>query len=148
MADAGQLVDDLAGELARRREDQRLRPRAVGGDEVDHRHAEGERLARARRRLDEHVAAVEYVADDEALDGKGGSDAAGVERGGDRTGHAEIGEGRRHGARTPFAATVNRSLRYRGEIQLTRIAGALRDKNLAHGRTPCASTLTVAGENR
>ena len=66
-----QLLDDLAGELARRGEHERGRAAAVGVDAVDHRHAEGERLARARGGLGEHVATGEHVGDDELLDGEG-----------------------------------------------------------------------------
>ena len=53
--DVADLLDDLAGELARRREHQR-RGAGVGGlDAVDERNAERERLARAGRGLHEHV---------------------------------------------------------------------------------------------
>ena len=71
-----QLVDDLAGELARGGEDERRRAAGVGRDAVDERDAEGERLAGAGGRLGEHVAAGEHVGDDELLDGEGGVDAA------------------------------------------------------------------------
>ena len=87
-----QLVDDLRGELARGGEDERRRPLRVGRDAVDQRHAEGERLAGAGRRLGEHVAAGEHVGDDELLDGERGVDAAVAHGGGNRTGYAEIGE--------------------------------------------------------
>ena len=87
-----QLVDDLAGELARGGEDERRRAPRVGRDAVDQRDAEGERLAGAGRRLGEHVAAGEHVGDDELLDGERGVHAAVAQGGGDRTGYAEIGE--------------------------------------------------------
>ena len=88
-----QLVDDLAGQLARGGEDERRRAARVGRDAVDQRGAEGERLAGAGRRLGEHVAAGQHVGDDELLDGEGGVHAAIAQGGGDRTGYAEIGEG-------------------------------------------------------
>ena len=88
-----QLVDDLAGQLARGGEDQGRRPAGIGRDAVDERSAEGERLAGPGRRLGEHVAAGEHVGDDELLDGERGVRAALFERIGDRTGNAEIGEG-------------------------------------------------------
>jgi hypothetical protein len=52
----------------------------------------GERLARARGGLGQDVAAGQHVADDEALDGEGGGEAAGGERLAHGLGHAEIGE--------------------------------------------------------
>ena len=85
VAHAVELVDDLAGELAGRGQDQRLRARAVGLEPVDHRDAEGERLARSGRGLDQHVVAGEHVADDQALDGEGIADAARFERVDDRS---------------------------------------------------------------
>jgi hypothetical protein len=88
-----QLVDDLGGELARRSEHERGRARCVGRHTVDDRRAEGERLARARGRLGEHVAAGEHVGDDELLNGEGGVDPALGESARDRTGYAESGEG-------------------------------------------------------
>jgi hypothetical protein len=93
---AGELVDDLRRELAGRREDQRGRPGAVGVEAVGHRHAEGERLARAGRRLDEDVLAVEDVRDDHGLDGERRLDAALAQGLGHRTGYAEAGERGRH----------------------------------------------------
>jgi len=47
--EAFELIDDLRGELAGRGEDQGLRAPAAGLDDVDQRHAEGERLARSGR---------------------------------------------------------------------------------------------------
>ncbi len=91
--DAGELVDDLGGELAGRGEDEGGRPGGVRVDEVGQRHAEGERLARARGGLDQHVAAVEHVGDDERLDRERTVEAAPRECAGDGLGHAEIGEG-------------------------------------------------------
>ena len=76
MAIVAQLVDDLQGELAGRGEDQRRRAAVVGLDALDQRDAEGERLARAGRRLDEHVVAVEDILDDELLDGERRGDSA------------------------------------------------------------------------
>ena len=65
-----ELVDDLAGELPGRGEDEGLRPALARLDQVDERDAEGERLARAGRRLDEEVVARERIADDHLLDGE------------------------------------------------------------------------------
>ena len=92
-----QLVDDLAGQLAGRRQDQRRRAAGVGLDEIDQRHPEGQGLARAGRGLDEDVVAGEHVFDHEPLDGEGVFDTACGECAHDWFGHAEIGEGlRRH----------------------------------------------------
>ena len=82
--DRVELVDDLAGELAGRRQDEGRDGRAAGLDEIDERHAEGERLARPGRRLDEQVMAREGVLDDHLLDGKGFCDVALCERAHDR----------------------------------------------------------------
>ena len=94
MAIVAQLVDDLQRELAGRGEDQRRRAAVVGLDQVDERDAEGERLARAGRRLDEDVVAVEDVVDDELLDRERRGDPALCERARNRTRDAEIGERR------------------------------------------------------
>ena len=64
LGERGELVDDLAGELPSGGEDQRLRAPVAAVDEVDQRHAEGERLAGAGGGLDEQVVAGEGVADD------------------------------------------------------------------------------------
>jgi hypothetical protein len=64
------LLDDLLGELAGRREDQRRGTALSGLDEVGDRRRERERLARARRRADEQVMPAERVAYDELLDRK------------------------------------------------------------------------------
>jgi hypothetical protein len=82
--DGLQLVDDLAGELARRGEHERGRPACVGGDPVGDRHAEGERLAGPGRGLGEDVAAGEDVGDDEPLNREGCGEAARRECGRDR----------------------------------------------------------------
>jgi hypothetical protein len=92
MRDRLHLVGDLGDELARRGDDQR-RGTPVGRlDEVDHGNGERERLARSGRRADEHVTAGEHVADDDLLDGKRIGDAAGGQRVGDGSRHAQIGE--------------------------------------------------------
>ncbi len=102
MRDLVQLVDDLDGELARRGQHEAGGPARVGGDALDQRDAEGERLARTGRRLGEHVATGEDVLDDEALDRERLGDAALRERGQHGTGYAEIGEGLlRHWTATP-----------------------------------------------
>ena len=93
MRDVVKLVDDLGGELAGRREDERRRTPLRVGEPVDDRQAEGERLARAGRRLDEHVAPMQHVGYDETLDWEGLGDAPAGECVDNRSGHAEIGEG-------------------------------------------------------
>jgi hypothetical protein len=96
-ADDARVLDDLDGELARRREHQRGGPRRVGRDALGERHGEGERLARAGRGLGEDVMAGERVGYDEPLDGERLGDAALGEGAAHGTGHAEVGEGlRRH----------------------------------------------------
>ena len=65
---------------------------AAGLEALDHRNPEGERLARAGRRLDEQVVAGERVADDQLLDGEGLGDVAARESAHDRFGDAEIGK--------------------------------------------------------
>ena len=94
--DAGQLVDDLRGELTRRGEHQGGGPGALGVDQVGHRNAEGERLAGAGRRLDEHVVPFEHVGHDHRLDRERRLDAALGQHIGHSLGYAEIGERRRH----------------------------------------------------
>ena len=89
--DRVELVDDLAGELAGRRQDQR-REAVAGLDRVDGRDPEGERLARAGRGLDQQVVAVERVADDHLLDGEGCGDVPRCERAHHRFRDAEIGK--------------------------------------------------------
>jgi len=79
-----QLLDDLGGQLARRREDQRRRAARLGGGALDQRQAEGQRLARSRGRADEDVVAGQGGLEHEPLDGEGGGDAAPAQRGGDR----------------------------------------------------------------
>ena len=63
-----QVGDDLGGELARRDEHERARLPAGTGRPHDHREAEGERLAGARRRCGQDVEAGESVGQDEVLD--------------------------------------------------------------------------------
>jgi hypothetical protein len=87
------LLDDLRGELSRGGEDERGGAPVGRLEAVDDRHAEGERLARARRGAGEDVMAGEHVDDDALLDGEGLGDAAVCERAHHRCGHAEIGEG-------------------------------------------------------
>ena len=87
------VVDDLAGQLARGGEDEGRRTAVVGLDAVRDGGAEGDGLARSGRRLREHVVPGEDVGDDELLDGEGLGDAALGECARDCAGHAEIGEG-------------------------------------------------------
>ena len=63
VSDRPQLVDDLGGELTRGGEDERRGAARLGGRAVDHRDAEGERLAGAGGGAGEHVATGEHVAD-------------------------------------------------------------------------------------
>ncbi len=67
-----ELVDDLAGELAggRQHEGGGTRAPLAGADALGERDPEGERLARAGGRLDEHVAPGEDVGEDQSLDGE------------------------------------------------------------------------------
>ena len=71
MGDGSRLLHDLARELAGGGEHERRGTGAVRGDAVGQRDREGERLARARGGLRQHVAAGEDVADHEALDCEG-----------------------------------------------------------------------------
>ena len=74
--DVVQLVHDLKRELAGRREAERRRAPGLGRDQVDERHPEGEGLARAGRRLDEHIVPVEHVGDHQFLYGERRGDPA------------------------------------------------------------------------
>ena len=91
--DGRDRVGHLCGELAGRHQDE-CRGAPVGGlDTLDKRHAEGERLARTGRRLDEHVVAVQGIWNDRLLHGEGTSGAALGECVRDSARHAELGEG-------------------------------------------------------
>jgi hypothetical protein len=92
VGDRAKLVDDLLGELAGRREDEGRRAARLGVDALDHRDAEGERLARPGRRLDEDVLTCEDVRDAKSLHRKRFFDAALGECAQDWARHAEIGE--------------------------------------------------------
>ena len=72
----GQVLGDLTRQFASRDQNQRGGAGVGRLEALDHRHSERERLARAGRRLDEHVVSVEGVGNDQALDGEGGGDAA------------------------------------------------------------------------
>jgi hypothetical protein len=61
-------------------------------DQVGQRHAEGERLARPGRRLDEYVMAGQDVFDDELLDGERRGYPALAKGALDRARYAEFGE--------------------------------------------------------
>ena len=74
--DLAQFFRYLARQLARRDEHEGGRPRVLGLDAVNQRDAEGEGLARACRRLHEHVVAGEHVWNDGALDIEGSGHAA------------------------------------------------------------------------
>ena len=142
MGDRADLRADLRCQLARRCEHQRRLLGAVGVEPIDKRDAEGERLARSGRRLREDVAAGEHVGDDEPLDGERLADAA-VRQGVDhRRGHAEIGEGLRGHWSAPCRRPSGPPFAIR-EIRLTRIAQALKTKNLAGTMLPLTSTLAA-----
>jgi hypothetical protein len=78
--DVAQLLDDLQRELAGGRQDERGGASRVGRDKIGHRDTEGQGLARARRGLGQDVATVQYVGDDQPLNGEGMLDAARCER--------------------------------------------------------------------
>ena len=90
--DRADLGRHLGGELACRDEDQAGRPCLGAFEPLDHRDGEGERLAGARRRLREHVAAGEGVREDEALDSEWSMDVALGERLRDARGHTQLKE--------------------------------------------------------
>ena len=66
-----ELVDDLAGELPGRGEDEGLRTLLSGLDQIGERDAESQRLAGAGGGLDQEVVARERIADDHLLDREG-----------------------------------------------------------------------------
>ena len=90
--DRAELGRDLGGELARRDEHERGRPPLGRIELLDERHGEGERLAGARRRLREHVAAGERVREDERLNSEWSVDVALRERLRDARGYAQLEE--------------------------------------------------------
>ena len=92
LGDRADVFDDLTGELAGRGEDQGADAALLGREPLDHRDAEGERLAGAGRRLDEQVVPGERVADDQLLDGEGMGDVTARERTDHRLRDAEIGK--------------------------------------------------------
>jgi hypothetical protein len=92
MDDRSSLVDDLARQLTRWGQHERRRPGILGGDPLAQGDRKGERLPGPGGRLCQHVAPGESVADHQALDRKGGLEAAVRERTGHGFGHAEIGE--------------------------------------------------------
>jgi hypothetical protein len=97
-----QLLHDLQGELAGRGEHERGGAAGLGGGAIDERHAEGEGLARAGRRLEHHVVAREQVLEHELLDGERRVDVALGERVDDGIRDAELGErGGRHWLEAP-----------------------------------------------
>jgi hypothetical protein len=90
--DTVELVDDLAGELAGRRQDQGGGALGALLDQVDQRDAEGERLARSGRGLDQQVVTGERVADHQLLDGERLGDVALGERAHHGFRNAEVGK--------------------------------------------------------
>ena len=75
LGDVAGVVDDLAGELARRGEHERGGALVARAQALEDRQDEGERLAGAGGRLGEDVVALQRVGDDELLDGEGFGDA-------------------------------------------------------------------------
>jgi hypothetical protein len=92
VGDRVELVDDLLGELAGGREDQRRLARPVGIEPIGDRGAEGECLARPGRRLDQDVLTCEDVGDANSLNRERLGDAALGECAHDWARHAELGE--------------------------------------------------------
>ena len=94
LAERGQVVVHLLGQLAGRHQDQAARGAAalldLGADAGEQRQAEGQRLARAGGGLAEHVAAGEGVGQRGGLDGERAADAAPLERGHQRLGQAQL----------------------------------------------------------
>ena len=90
--DVDELLLDLEGELAGRRQHEGGGKMVIGYDALDQRDGEGKRLARAGRRLDEYVVAIEDVLDDELLNCERRGDPALCERVRNRTRYAEVGE--------------------------------------------------------
>ena len=90
--DRADLGRDLRGELAGGDEHEPGRARVARVEPLDERHGEGERLAGARRRLREHVAAGERVREDEPLNSEGSVDVALRERLCDARGYTQLEE--------------------------------------------------------
>ena len=94
----GEVVVDLQAQLAGRHDDQGAgdageRPRLVGDDAVQQRHAEGEGLAHAGAGLTDQVVAGQGQRQGQFLDGEGVLDAVLGERADDLLADAEFGEG-------------------------------------------------------
>jgi hypothetical protein len=91
----------LLGQLAGRHQDQATRSAAallhVRTEAGEQRQAEGQRLARAGGGLAEHVAPGEGVRQRGGLDGERVADALALQRGDQRLGQAQLGEGRAGG---------------------------------------------------
>jgi hypothetical protein len=87
------VFDDLAGELAGGGEDEGADSTRFGIEALDHRDAEGERLARPGGGLDQEVVSGERIADDQLLDRKRMGDVTARERMDHRLRDAEIGKG-------------------------------------------------------
>ena len=75
MRDFPDVIDDLDRELAGRCKHKRAGAFVLGGDALDQRDSECERLARPRGRLRDHIAAGDRVADHGTLDGERLGDA-------------------------------------------------------------------------
>ncbi len=147
--DRAQLLDDLTGQLARRHEHECGGARVGGLDAVDERHAEGERLARAGGRLDEHVAPGEHVGDDERLHGEGLFDPSLGEGGDHGARGAEVGEGTaRHRCGSLLANRVLRRPVCDTGDSTDPDRRSARDKNLASGGAACPPEASSAALSR
>ena len=90
---AGELVDDLRRELARRGEDSAGGQAPFGSSRSAIGTPKASVLPDPVGDFDEHVVAVEDVGDDQRLDGERRLDAALGQRTGHSLGHAETGKG-------------------------------------------------------
>jgi hypothetical protein len=95
VGDRTELLGHLASQLTRRREDQCGGAAPAGGEPLDERNRERERLARTRPRASEDITPCQRIGDHVGLDLERSCDPA-LPQGVVRTfGHAELGEGLR-----------------------------------------------------
>jgi hypothetical protein len=102
LRDRLRLGDDLRRQLTRGCEHERGGRRVVASDAVRDRNRERERLARARRGLDEDVPPGQSVGKDPRLDREGLVYAARAKRADHLLGYAELGEGSNLHVDTPL----------------------------------------------